>query len=699
MAGSEMKTVILASTLSLGFVLFLASCQTQDTVYGFGVHGAIAEGVHWNAIGPSAIPLDTSPPAAGKLQAFAVGFANPNIMYGGGGAGPGNSGPYAESGVFKTVDGGVSWVAVNEGLSDPMVDAIWLDQTNPEIVLVGTWFDGIFRSTDGGSSWSLRASLGSTTSILQVGQTLYAATAHGVAESVDSGATWKVTEPLAVPVRTLTASGTALYAGLDNGEVLYRPSPDSSWKKFLFEPGHTVWSVATDPTSTQTVYVVEWHNYYPDIFVSRNSGGTWAQLHPQDSSNAQFHNAAQVIAVDDSGNIYVGFDGSLYVSKDHGANWENMPGAGWDIRSMMAWPGQAGKLLVGTDQGLYTTTDGGKTWAGLNDHLKTSLLTGVAVCGSTVLTAVQDFSPIYSFDGGTTWHISTTHISSGGLPSGEDGIVQINLGDPDYCYAYTIDGLQYSTDGGHTFRVAPGIQFTFAGGHNLIGVDLTHPSNVYVAAQGGVYASTDWGVNWSNSNWSFTDPSLVVVNPKNSQTIFVGTQNHGLYVTHDGGFTWTQCGLSGAAGHPYTLDIDPVDTSIVEVGMTSVPSAGGGMLLSNDGGRTFSSYNAGLSSSTASLTSIYACTVSFNPNSNDGEAALATSNGIYLSKSPGTSWINISGDAVPKDFRDLVWADSNLYAATYGEGVVVTTPVVTSVQKEVGAAVRRQRVPDSFCSE
>ncbi len=674
-----MKHIVYSLTFLFGLGLTAAYSQTQHTTNNPGFTGTETMDVQWQAIGPHAIPLSSRPPAAGKTQAFAVDFANPNLMYAGGGAGPGNSGPYSESGVFKSVDGGNSWVAVNAGLTDPMVDVLWLDQANPNIVLAGTWFDGIFRTTDGGSNWTLQASLGSTTSILQIGNTLYAATAHGIAESADSGVTWTVTKTINVPVRVLTASGTALYAGLDNGEVLYRASPDSSWRKIMFEPGHTVWSIATDPTSMQTLYVVQWYNYYPDVSVSHDAGGTWAPLYPEDSSNAQFHNAAQVITVDDSGTIYVGFDGSLYLSNDHGVNWTSVPETNWDIRFIMAWPGQAGRIVLGTDQGLYTTTDKGNSFTGLNGHMKSSLLTGVAVHDSTIFTAVQDFSPIYTFNGGKDWEIAST-----GLPAGEDGIVRINPGDADYCYVYTIAGLQLSTDGGRTFKSVPNIQFTFAGGRNLIGADLLYPNQVYVAAQGGVYGSVDWGMTWSKLSWPFTDPSLVVVNPLDDNTIFVGTQSNGLYVTHDAGSTWKQCNLSSAAGHPYTLDIDPSDTGIVEVGMTAAPGAGGGVLLSNDGGATFKSYNAGLPSSAASLTSNFACTLGFNPNSSDGESALATSNGIYLSKSPGSAWIDISGNIVPKDFRDLEWAGGSLYAATYGEGVVVTNSSITAIRNGVG---------------
>lgn len=688
-------------TSRFGLVLILSSlfvfpptfAQVIKTASFQHTNRTSAVSVQWTAIGPSAIPLHgpngtaqgSWPPASGKLQTFAVDLADPAVMYAGGGAGPGNSGPYAESGVFKTVDGGISWNAADIGLTDPMVDALWLDQTDPQIVLAGTWFSGIFRSTDGGSSWTLQDGVGSTTCFLQIGKTIYAGTARGVAESSDSGATWALTLSLSTPVRTLAASGESLYAGLDNGEVLYRASPDSSWRMILFKPDHTVWSLATDPTSSSTVYVVEWDNYNPDIFVSHNSGGSWMPVYPQDNVNAQFHNAAQVIAVDTTGTIYCGFDGSLCLSKDHGTSWISSPEVGWDIRSIIAWPGQGGKLVMGTDQGLYVTDDGGNSWTGLNDDLRSSLLSGLSVHDSTILTAVQDFSPIYSFDAGQSWQISSTR-----LPSGEDGIVRINSGNPNYCYAYTNVGLQYSADGGHTFESVPGISFTFAGGHNLIAVDQTDPSTVYAVSTGGIYRSTNWGVTWAKLPWPFTDPSLIVVNPVNSQTIFVGTQKPGLFVSHDGGSTWAQCNLGSIGGYPYCLCIDPTDTSLIEVGLTTAPNAGGGVLISSDAGSSFRYFNTGLASVTESLSPVYSNAIAFNPDSKAGQAALATSNGIYLSESPSAPWIDMSGNVIPKDFRDLTWVDSSLYAATYGEGIVVTTPTVTGILN------RSLRIPSGY---
>src|ERR1041384_2575495 len=60
-----------------------------------------------------------------------------------------------ESGVFKTTDGGTSWAAVNTGFAGFVsVSAMAVDPATAETAYVATG-DGVFKTTNGGSSWSL----------------------------------------------------------------------------------------------------------------------------------------------------------------------------------------------------------------------------------------------------------------------------------------------------------------------------------------------------------------------------------------------------------------------------------------------------------------------------------------------------------------------------------------------------------------
>jgi len=56
--------------------------------------------------------------------------------------------------VFKSTDGGVSWSAFNNGLTNTVVQALALDPQTPAIIYAGTRGGGVFKSTDGGASWS-----------------------------------------------------------------------------------------------------------------------------------------------------------------------------------------------------------------------------------------------------------------------------------------------------------------------------------------------------------------------------------------------------------------------------------------------------------------------------------------------------------------------------------------------------------------
>ena len=63
----------------------------------------------------------------------------------------------ADRGIYKSVDAGNSWTAVNNGLpasSDLIVRTVVVDLTNPSVVYAATEFAGVYRTTDGGAHWT-----------------------------------------------------------------------------------------------------------------------------------------------------------------------------------------------------------------------------------------------------------------------------------------------------------------------------------------------------------------------------------------------------------------------------------------------------------------------------------------------------------------------------------------------------------------
>ena len=626
--------------------------------------------VTWTPVGPqdiSGAAHGSTGGGAGKLQAFAVDLANPQVMYAGGGVGPGNSGPGSEAGVYASSNGGTTWSQKDSGLTDTSVTSLWLDQSNPSVLLAGTWDTGIFRTTDGGSSWSQVASFGATCAVVQGNTTLYAATAQGIAESTDSGATWSILEATSDPVRALAVSGSTLWAGLDNGNVMTAAEPANAWSNVYSDSGHTVWSVAADPNNAAHAFVVEFDNYQSgDMFVTSDGGSSWTAASLPGNPPAQ----VVVPSANATGTYYAGSDGGMYSSTDGGATWSEVSGTG-DVRYLYSWPGRTGVVVAGTDQGLYETTNSGSSWTSLNANITSSIINDVAVNGAELLTTVQDYSPLESTDSGSTWS----------QPSGancENGTVAINRANPSYQYLFTTcGGFAYSSNGGSSFTQVGALanEYTFEGQNNAIAVDPNSGSTVYVAGKSGVWKSTDWGVDFSlQSSWpasSSNTAAAIALSPANSSNMFLGTAQ-GLYTSNNGGSSWSAATGLPSGQQVLTIAIDPADTLVV---LVATCCSGNDIFRSTNGGASFTSSAVGLPASALPNTTwppgTYA--LSFDPGLSGVVVAAGVGSGLLASPNAGQSWVSAMGNAATQMFTGISWFGGNCWVSTFGEGVLETS--------------------------
>lgn len=661
----------------------------------------------WQPMGPRAVKILNGIPAAGKLDALAIdnssalvtvpssacagpGCGAPvqihSVMYVGGGI---YNGPGTNAGVYKTADGGQTWTQADNGLTDPAVGALWLDQNNHQTLVAATWTQGLFQSTDGGATWTLTGPYGSSNALLQVGATLYAGTGEGIYSSADSGTTWTEIEPTATPVRSLASSGSPIYAGLDDGSVVVQPASSGPWRSNLpdMTMGVTSESIAADPLNALQAFSVEMGYYnVPDFFVTSTGGNSWSAV-PANSLNA----SVQTAAFDPTGSpIYIGADVYFGKSTDGGGTWTQMSapnaasaGAWYDERLIVpAAGGIANHVMVTADQGLYLTPDAGSTWYSLNGNLTSSIIYVAAVHGRTIITTMQDLGPLVSFDGGQTWD---SHPSNN-PPGSEGGTALINPGNPDYAYVYTGWGFQLSTDGGRNYSYSstltgdgfPGC----AGNSQIVAVDQQDPALVYAAAYDcqntqkgfpqGIYQSRDYGQTWARQNWPITQPVMIALDPTNDRNIFAGQANGKLEVTHDGGQTWTAVPVGQVQGQtwlPVTLAVNPAAPRVVLVGTSGPPLSGGGVFRSTDGGNSFSPANNGLDPRGGQPWPDSIFRISYDP-SLSGAAVAVRFSGVYLSTDNASGWTSIQDNIVPNFFSSAAWDSGYLYVTTFGEGLL-----------------------------
>jgi photosystem II stability/assembly factor-like uncharacterized protein len=144
-----------------------------DTRYAYGEGAALFKstngGATWQRTGYPFVPASLS------VQNLAIDPLEPATLY-----------AWGDEGLFKSTDAGSSWRAVKAGLKGHNIGALAIDPRHGQTVYAGT-DSGLFRSTDGGRSWS-RFSRGlppegiETLAVDPAGGTLYALTGGGMYE-------------------------------------------------------------------------------------------------------------------------------------------------------------------------------------------------------------------------------------------------------------------------------------------------------------------------------------------------------------------------------------------------------------------------------------------------------------------------------------------------------------------------------------
>ena len=122
------------------------------------------------------------------IHAIAINPSDPDMIYVG----------TLDAGVFKSIDGGISWQPAQNGMGGASIDTLVIDPQQPDTLYAGVYQDGLYKTIDGGANWmSLGPEFTSTwgeNSIILIDlsdhQHLYYATGPYGFESQDGGKNW-----------------------------------------------------------------------------------------------------------------------------------------------------------------------------------------------------------------------------------------------------------------------------------------------------------------------------------------------------------------------------------------------------------------------------------------------------------------------------------------------------------------------------
>jgi len=329
------------------------------------------------------------------VSAIVVDYSNPDkILIG---TGDRDAGDAPGLGVYKSTDGGNTWVPSKTGMENKTVGRIIQHPTNNQIFLAAT-SGGVYRSTNGGENWT--QSVTGNFKDIHFKQNnpniVYAAAGADFYRSTDNGASFvKITDGLTGAQRgaiAVTAANPEYVYFLQSNSAsgykgVYRSTNSGvSFTTRSTSPNILDWScdgsgtggqgwydlaIAVSPTNPETVYVGG-----VDVWKSTNGGTTW-------EINSHWYGGCDVPAVHADCHFlgYSPVDGQLYAGNDGGVYSTNNSGIDWTDHTVGMTIGQIYKLGQAQtvkdkvingfqDNGTYTLTPDGWVATGGGDGME-----------------------------------------------------------------------------------------------------------------------------------------------------------------------------------------------------------------------------------------------------------------------------------------------------------------------------------------
>lgn len=489
----------------------------------------------WTSVGPTNI--------GGRTRSMAFDPTNSNIIYAGSVSG----------GIWKTTDGGTSWTSTSDFASNLVIGSIVIDPTNSNILYAGTgegYFNadalqgiGVLKSTDGGANWAVLNNF--ATPNAQFGY-------------------FFITKLLIRPDNV-----NVLYAGMLGG-IWKTTNAGTSWTKL--NVGNTsvrCMDLVMHPTTPDIMYATFGNFSRDGIYKTTNGGTNWSKL-TTGLPTAGYNRININISKSNPLVLYAVFDDSathdtynIYKTIDGGSNWSlaakpfnplaggsHLGGQGWYNNCIAVHPTDPNTVLIGGTN-LFKSINGGAAWTMKtnwypqvpyqNVHADQHIIAYDPANSSTVYFG-NDGGMFKSLDGGETYfsidnNLVTTQFFSGAVqPAG------------DIYYGGTQD------NGTLKSGTLPVWSVSFGGDGGATAVDQSSPANVYTEyVFMDILKSTDSGASWARamngippaSGASLTDGTTdrclfiapFVMDPSNSQILVAGTFK--AYRTTNGAASWT----------------------------------------------------------------------------------------------------------------------------------------------------------------
>jgi len=638
----------------------------------------------WEIMGPYNVP--------GRMLSLAINPKNTNILYAGS----------ATGGLWRTFNSstGAYWNRIETGFPVLGVMAIAIDPIDTNVIYIGTgevygyktsvggyvirttrgsYGIGILKSTNSGKSWtkSLDWSFNEQRGIQKIvlnpknNKVIYAGTSEGTYKSTDSGLTWKeihashmVQDIILNPIDTnkIIISCGNLFS--KNSGIYYSSNSGSSWTKASFPnfTGKTLIDYFTDNPSIVFASVGDSESG-KGLYKSTNFGITWNQVHNINVQDYQgfFAHFVAVHPKDQNQIIHAGVN--MYKSNNGGSTLKTISGLHVDHHNFVRDPINPNLIYVANDGGVYRSTNFGESYSNIGNGLVTAqfyngfsssvqdsnfAIGGLQDNNSVIYSGTENWKTVIGGDG--TW----TAIN----PDNDRNV----FGSSQY------NRISRSTNRGSSFSSSTSGMTAEAAFVSPYRISSVNPSVLY-SGRKIVYKSLDNGITWTaTNNGSNIDGNAVLAMDifyRDDNWVYITTspttKRSGVFLTSNGGSTWTN--ITGSLPDRYYMDIaiDPVEkeTAYIVLGGYDTP-------------RIYKTTNRGTNwiDISGNLPNVPALSVVIDPFDRTN-IYVGNDLGVYFSYDSGKNWLRLK-DGLPEAVMamDLSISRSNkkLRLATHGNG-------------------------------
>lgn len=659
----------------------------------------------WTEMGPNGWDtIGSWSPGVGRVNCLAVDPNDEDIILAG-----------TRSGVWKTTDGGTTWIPLNESKLYKNIQTIAIDPTNSNTYYIGTYNgfkSGISRSIDAGQTWTWLGDIDGLPnpdglvhyiSYILLHPTdsniIYAAKdgseyydpKPGVYRSQDGGLTWSlILESKDIyDMEFKPGDPNVLYVG---GLNLYR-SPDGgdSWAVIpgFSSDDNDVKMIGVSPDDPEKVYVLESDSWnFGGLYVSDNSGLSFTKL---DHGNLNFFGTStsgtgtsgtnnyddMSIAVNDLDAEEVHIGGNItWRSTDGGQTFTATSNINYfdAISENLGYCHQSISDLSFKDGLLYASTSGGifkvENTSLIDENYYTDLSADMGiryVSGIDVSNSVDPVIVTGNLYTGSS--IRRNNVWKEWLGGRVTAGVLIDKSDDNLIFAteYFVNGnsgdkrIYRTNDGGYTQLELPK---PFSGYFYDTVFQLDHlEENTLYLAKNKVFKSSNNGESWTAISPDIIASPLrhLKVAASNNQIMYASGFTQ-LYKSLDGGSTWNSISMPQGLLGTIVFAIHPTNPNIISLASVYYDSEL----------RLFVSYNGGSSwlNYRKNLPELRAYSMAWDDNGNNG-LYLGLENGVYYIDDTRSDWVLYSNNLPTILVTSLKVnpADGRIYAGTAGRGV------------------------------